>query len=48
MEIFFCFGDLGDAVAGDLVGLLADPVAAALHLLRRPAEHVPDQVLPGD
>ena len=48
-----CFGefslssDLGDAVAGDLVGFLGNSAAAAFHLLCRPGQDMPNQVLPG-
>ena len=48
-----CFGkyskisDLGDAVAGDLVGFLGNSAAAAFYLLCRPGQDMPNQIFPG-
>ena len=42
---------LSDAMARNLVSLLTDPVAASLHLLCWPPQHVPDEgllVQPGE
>ena len=48
-----CFGkyskssDLGDAVAGDLVGFFCNSAAASFHLLCRPGKDMPDQIFSG-